>query len=442
MFLTRSVPAGLPVLAAALLLCAPATTAIAGPVPASPGTATPAATATAGLADPATAPRPGFATPSAGFHDDLFGSDSCDALNNGSPSTFTCEATGWWFSGAIAPLVVSWNQGDIWGWRGVVPEPSRNNQVTVPNEVSCGSAGLAPTCLIVGLHYDNVRYETQFAELCYLSCGIVNSTSPPGSTWSSLQDVSCASTTFCMSVGLAGTSRKIGRRIVYASHATAYTWTGGSALTRLTVPAPAHSRASELAGVSCPTTTQCMTVGNYTNASGKSLTYSALWSGGSWTLQSALNSRGQASTDFQDISCPTTTQCMAVGDSTGPGSHGFAEEWTGGTWQASATPAENGAALTGVSCPTSAVCVASGVHGNAGLIEAWNGTSWSVQPSPGTKAPWSGDVLLHVSCVTPAECAAVGYRFSPAVRRAKRTYRTLAEVWDGTTWQVNATPDP
>jgi len=40
------------------------------------------------------------------------------------------------------------------------------------------------------------------------------------------------------------------------------------------------------------------------------------------------------------------------------------------------------------------------------LIEAWNGTSWSVVPSPGRG---SHSALVGVSCVSATACSATGY---------------------------------
>jgi hypothetical protein len=59
------------------------------------------------------------------------------------------------------------------------------------------------------------------------------------------------------------------------------------------------------------------------------------------------------------------------------------------------------------------------------LIESWNGSSWTVVPSP--DASLQTNQLLGVSCVTRADCLAVGsYRdvtyFNGAVPR------TLVEV--------------
>jgi hypothetical protein len=37
---------------------------------------------------------------------------------------------------------------------------------------------------------------------------------------------------------------------------------------------------------------------------------------------------------------------------------------------------------------------------------------------------------------------AVGGSFNPSVKPSRRTYRNLAEVWDGANWELMSTPNP
>jgi hypothetical protein len=64
------------------------------------------------------------------------------------------------------------------------------------------------------------------------------------------------------------------------------------------------------------------------------------------------------------------------------------------------------------------------------LIEHWNGTQWSIVPSPnvGTDVAY----LFKVSAVSASDIWAIG----------TRNNRTLALHWDGTQWSVVATPNP
>ena len=94
--------------------------------------------------------------------------------------------------------------------------------------------------------------------------------------------------------------------------------------------------------------------------------------------------------------------------------------------QASPNPGNLDNKLLGVSCPTASSCTAVGYYYNNGgavqqtLVETWDGTTWSVVPSP-TPTTTFGNSLAGVSCVSTEFCAAVG---------------NVIEMWDGTTWSV------
>ena len=65
------------------------------------------------------------------------------------------------------------------------------------------------------------------------------------------------------------------------------------------------------------------------------------------------------------------------------------------------------------------------------LIVHWNGTQWSIVPSPNLSAD---DALRAVSADTSNNVWAVGLTFGAA--------RTLVEHWDGTQWSIVPSPNP
>jgi hypothetical protein len=96
--------------------------------------------------------------------------------------------------------------------------------------------------------------------------------------------------------------------------------------------------------------------------------------------------------------------------------------------------------LSGVSCSGAAACEAVGFYTNSSgvnvtLAEVWNGTKWAVREPPNPSGS-TLDLLNGVSCASAAACEAVGYYASSGVDK------TLAEVWNGTKWAVQATPSP
>jgi len=65
---------------------------------------------------------------------------------------------------------------------------------------------------------------------------------------------------------------------------------------------------------------------------------------------------------------------------------------------------------------------------NQTLIEHWNGSSWSVVPSPNGNT--SGNILYSVARVSSSSVWAVGYDSNGSVNK------TLTERWNGTSWTV------
>jgi hypothetical protein len=68
------------------------------------------------------------------------------------------------------------------------------------------------------------------------------------------------------------------------------------------------------------------------------------------------------------------------------------------------------------------------------LIEHWNGTSWSILPSP--NVPSVNNLLKGVTAVSATDVWAVGETF------ASGQYSTLVEHWDGSTWSIIPSPNP
>jgi len=203
------------------------------------------------------------------------------------------------------------------------------------------------------------------------------------------------------------------------------------------VAAPSGSSESQLAKVACPSTTSCLAVGHYATATtGRTLTEQ--WNGSSWTFVASPNATGAIKSSLEGVSCPGATSCVAVGsssDQTGA-TKTLAAQWNGTSW--TIIPSPNPAAvvtsdLEAVACATTADCYAVG-HSfdgsvNKTLAEHWNGTSWSIVTSPNRNG--SGD-LHGVSCPSATSCFAVGESSS----------KTLVEHWNGTSWSLMTTPNP
>jgi hypothetical protein len=117
--------------------------------------------------------------------------------------------------------------------------------------------------------------------------------------------------------------------------------------------------------------------------------------------------------------------------------------WDGSAWTVQpylAPPGADSSALVSATGDGAGGLLAVGYAVFAGqkrtLVEHFDGTAWSVlpSPSPGTEASALLDVVMDSSA--PATATAVGYRSDGY------GYDTLVERWDGTAWTVEAGEDP
>jgi hypothetical protein len=134
------------------------------------------------------------------------------------------------------------------------------------------------------------------------------------------------------------------------------------------------------------------------------------WNGGGWAIQATPKpASASLETALEGVSCPTTTDCTAVGfyEPTANAYIPLAERWNGTSWaiQSIPTPSGAGAAvLERVDCTAAGACIAVGWSSYGALIEHWNGAAWSIQAAPHP----TGSVLSGISCTTPTACTAVG----------------------------------
>jgi hypothetical protein len=200
-----------------------------------------------------------------------------------------------------------------------------------------------------------------------------------------------------------------------------------------------------LQDVSCASATACMAVGDrYYSSDGSSGVYTTLaesWNGTSWSVVNSPSPSDNLN-QLNSVSCVSPVACTAVGyvSTLSGGYRTLIESWNGTSWTAVPSPNLGSASdqnyLDGVSCTSASACTAVGYHYNGAfrtLIESWNGTSWSVVPSP-NPGPTVNDSLYGVSCVSATACTAVGSRYTTV-------YRNLVESWDGTSWSVVSSPN-
>jgi hypothetical protein len=352
-------------------------------------------------------------------------SDFCEAVGYNSPS-----------SGGEDTLGEQW---DGTGWTvQATPNPASTNYVDL-QDVSCLSSD---DCEAVGYWTANVLGEATLVEVWDGSEWAVQSSpnvSPTGEyagyADNDLDGVSCLASGDCEAFGTLKTTSGTPMSLAMGWDGTAWTVQSSSN--------PAGEVSSSLEEVSCVSSTDCEAVGRYyddTNA--LSLPFAESWNGSSWTLQAIPLPADGDGGDLKAVSCGAADFCVAVGyysltTNEFGGQASLSEVWNGTSWTLESVPQSvNAHALNSVSCVDSYYCEAvGGTPTGTSIAEVWDGTQWSTQ----TTAAVSGG-MTGVSCAAVNECEAVGYSYA---RKSRISYDyTLAEKWNGAKWKVQSTPNP
>ena len=295
--------------------------------------------------------------------------------------------------------------------------------------VSCPAIEM---CAAVGSGLDSYGVPVTLAEAGQGSSWTVESTpNRLGSLYSSLDAVSCSSSGSCMAVGST------------SSASLAESWNGAS-WRIVPTPNPAGSFGGLLSSVSCTAVNACVAVGSYFGSAGPGALAES-WNGVSWRIDPAPIPAGSFGGLLYGVSCTAADACVAVGTYLGSAGQGtLAESWNGVSWSIVPTPNPAGSIsglLAEVSCVSAGACEAVGNYTNSGgmqvsLAEGWNGASWEVQSTPNPTGA-AATILVGVSCTAADLCIAAGGHLTPA-----NVSKSLAETWDGTTWKIQAMPNP
>lgn len=350
----------------------------------------------------------------------------------------SCTAVGQ--TGFSQPIADRWD-GSSWTAQ-TIPSPpgaAQTNLVGIacPTQDACLAAGsgLYPSGDGTNLTLSERWNGGQWA--------IQSSFNPSGATAYGLAGVSCPSASACMAVGFSFDAA--GTRLALAEEWNDRTWT-----VRPT-PSPANATDTALGSVSCVSVADCTAVGTYTDTTGVVSALAEHWNGSGWILESVAGPNNATGSALNSVSCTTRSSCSAAGDYVDGGgtARALVERWNGATWEVQPTPSPSDAlyvAFNGIACPTIRSCTAVGllVDGAFNYLtfaERWNGTTWQIQPTPnpaGTAGP-NGTLEGGVSCTAPDACTAVG-EWSPSP--APHPGVSLAEHWNGLRWEIQATPNP
>ena len=293
--------------------------------------------------------------------------------------------------------------------------------------ISCASA---TACTAVG-YWDNAGHNENLIEQWDGAAWSIVPSPETGLVGNVLYSVSCISASFCMAVG----EQHPGPYQTFVEE-----W-DGAAWSIVPSPDTSATQDNQLWGVSCTSPTACTAVG-YANNGTVYQTLIEEWDGTAWSIVPSPDTNASQYNFFRGVSCTSATACTAVGAaSNGTKYQTLIEQWDGTAWSIVPSPdtsASQSNHLYGVSCLSSTACTAVGGASNGTayqtLIEVWDGTAWSIVPSPDTSAS-QYNFLYSVSCVSATACNAVGTSSNGT------NYQTLVQAWDGTAWTLVPSPD-
>jgi len=206
------------------------------------------------------------------------------------------------------------------------------------------------------------------------------------------------------------------------------------------LPSPGNEPASsELHAISAVSPTDIWAVG-YSRAGAVGQGFEPLiehWNGTAWSVVPGAPITATGMDFLTGVSAASTADVWAVGRS-GRHSVPIIEHWNGTSWAQVSQP------VSGFDSSLNSVAAISGTdvwavgeqNLNQTVTEHWNGTSWTLVPSPSVTANNAQDVLGGVSAIGSSDVWAAG--FSSVLG----TGQTLAEHWDGTSWQIVPSANP
>ena len=221
----------------------------------------------------------------------------------------------------------------------------------------------------------------------------------------------------------------------------------------ITSPNTGPSQTNLLMGTACTSSWSCWAVGGVFSSLGNNSQPNALidnWNGSTWSVGPDATPPGTQASLLWSVDCVASSDCWAVGAQEIDNQQQpvtLAEHWNGSAWSVVPTPAVAGY-LFSVTCSSASDCWAVGDDLDSqknplnGIIYHWDGSQWSqaLRASSGQ----SYDQFASVTCAGSSDCWAVGYagpnqiqyNFLPGVAPSVAGGAALIEHWDGTDWSV------
>ena len=286
----------------------------------------------------------------------------------------------------------------------------------------------------------------------------------PAGVEGGLFNITCASPVDCWAVGTETEVDGNGNSIA----ALVENW-NGTVWSVVPTPTPSGNGVvgAFLQGITCTAPSECIAVGYTTDINGGNLNdLIEQWNGTSWTIVPGPVT-GQTYDQLMRVECLSADNCWAVGNA-GPtqqepnflpiypgaiGDQGLIEHWDGSSWTvvpSTVEPSPGGGFLYGIECLSANDCWASGTvtdstgQGSGLLMEQWNGSAWTDVSSavPAPSGTSGGAILSSISCVGPAACWAAGSYGSFGGGGGNGFQpQAFIEYWNGSSWSIEPSPE-
>jgi hypothetical protein len=209
------------------------------------------------------------------------------------------------------------------------------------------------------------------------------------------------------------------------------------------VPSPDPGTEATLRAVSAVSPSDIWAVGQYFDGTALR-TLTVHWDGAAWTQVPSPNVSGTTIDNLVAVRATSATDVWAVGNYTNSSnvSQTLILHWNGSAWTLVPSPDPGGSArdqeldsVVGVSAKNA---WAVGFYYNGGFDQSialhWNGTSWKQvkTPDPGSQ----GTFLFSVRASSPTNAWAVGSSYNGTADK------TLIVHWNGSAWKQVKTPNP
>jgi len=211
-------------------------------------------------------------------------------------------------------------------------------------------------------------------------------------------------------------------------------------------PNPTGSTFSLLSAVTAISASNIWAVGYYSNSSNVDETLTEHWNGTSWSIVSSPNVTGASANLLNGVTALSASSIWTVGEYFNSSSalyQTLIEHWNGTNWRIIPSPnvASDTNFLDGVAAASAKEVWAVGESFSLftpakTLIEEWNGTSWSLVPSPNPSS--NASILFAVAAVSANDVWAVGDGYNSQ----GTSDNTLTEEWNGTSWSIVRSPNP